>query len=261
MRFKFIQKEKNQNLIKQVGVVWLTEKARQWLKNQWQYRHWFPVGRVRWGSLRRLTPINPVWPNYRGLPIDRYYIENFLDCRSDDIQGHVLEVGDASYTKKFGGDRVTQSDVLHSPIGDIGPSISIVADLTCADHIASDTFDCIILTQTLLFIYDLSAAIKTIYRILKPGGVLLLTVPGISQIIREDLEIWGEYWRFTKQSMGRLLEEVFPSQGIEIESYGNVLVATAFLFGLATQELRTSELDYHDPNYEMIITAKAVKLK
>ncbi|MGB5633793.1 MAG: methyltransferase domain-containing protein [Waterburya sp.] len=160
---------------------------------------------------------------------------------------------------RFGGDRITQSDILHAPMGNIDPSVSIVADLTRAENIPSNSFDCIILTQTLQFIYDMRSAIETVSRILKPGGVLLLTVPGISQISREDMDLWGEYWRFTQLSAQRLFEEVFPPEEIEVKSYGNVLTATAFLYGLATKELQPSELDFHDPNYEVIITVKAVK--
>jgi SAM-dependent methyltransferase len=149
--------------------------------------------------------------------------------------------------------------VLHVSEGN--PMATVVADLTCADQIASNTFDCIILTQTLLFIYDVRAAIKTLYRILKPGGVVLGTVPGISQISREDMEQWGQYWSFTTLSVQWLFEEIFPTGHVQIEAHGNVLTATAFLYGLATQDLRQIELDYHDPAYEVIITIRAVKPK
>lgn len=193
------------------------------------------------------------------MPLDRYYIENFLFSQREGIKGRVLEVQDNTYTMRFGGDRITQSDILHAPMGNIDPSVSIVADLTRAENIPSNSFDCIILTQTLQFIYDMRSAIETVSRILKPGGVLLLTVPGISQISREDMDLWGEYWRFTQLSAQRLFEEVFPPEEIEVKSYGNVLTATAFLYGLATKELQPSELDFHDPNYEVIITVKAVK--
>jgi hypothetical protein len=44
-----------------------------------------------------------------------------------------------------------------------------------------------------------------------------------------------------------------------VEAHGNVLVATAFLQGLATQELRQEELNYSDANYEVLLTVKAVK--
>ena len=37
-----------------------------------------PVGEVRFGSLRMVTPISTNWGLDRGLPIDRYYIERAL---------------------------------------------------------------------------------------------------------------------------------------------------------------------------------------
>jgi SAM-dependent methyltransferase len=69
--------------------------------------------------------------------------------------------------------------------------VTIVADLATAGHIPSDTFDCIILTQTLQYIFDLPAAVRAIYRILAPGGVLLASVPGICPILPES---WTCYW-------------------------------------------------------------------
>ena len=148
-----------------------------------------PLGMANLGSLGRVKPISKDFGFDRGLPVDRYYIENFLACHANDIQGHVLEIKEPLYTYKFGRDRITKSDVLHVEPGN--PKATIVADLTNADHLPSNTFDCIILTQTLQFIYDVPAAIKTLYRILKPGGILLLTVSGISQISSEDMERWG----------------------------------------------------------------------
>lgn len=232
--------------------------ARRWMRaQQKRWWKWPPVGRVRFGSLRRLRPISRIFGVDRGLCIDRYYIENFLARYASDIQGHVLEIGDDTYTRKFGGKRVTKSDVLHGVEGN--PKATIVADLTCADHIPSNTFDCIIFTQTLQFIYDVRAALRQLYRILKPGGVLLATFPGISQISRYDMEKWGEYWRFTTLSARRLFCEVFPEECVLAQSYGNVLSAIAFLHGVAAEELKQEELDYHDPDYEVLITVRAVK--
>ena len=103
-----------------------------------------------------------------------------------------------------------------------------MADLTCADHIPSNSFDCFILTQTLQFIYDVRAALKTLHRILKPGGVVLATLAGISQIANDQ---WGDYqcWSFTALSARQLFEEAFLTENIKVETYGNVLAATAFL--------------------------------
>ena len=216
-----------------------------------------PVGWVRFGSFRRLQPIDRSYGWQWGKVLDRYYIEKFLTGFAMDVNGRVLEVADNGYTRRFGGDRVTQSDVLHYVSGN--SKATIVADLTDAENIPSNTFDCIILTQTLQFIYNVGAAIRTIHRILKPGGVLLLTCHGISQLSRFDMDKWGEYWRFTSLSLEKLFSEVFPEDHVTVQAYGNVLTAAAFLYGLTAGELRQEELDYRDPDYELILGVRALK--
>ena len=229
------------------------------LKSQFQGTKYHPsisVGYVKFGSFRRLTPIGDNFGLDRGVPIDRYYIENFLTQQSNDVRGRVLEIGDNSYTRQFGGERVIQSDIFHAVEGN--PAATFVGDLTNAEQIPSDSFDCLILTQTLQFIYEVRLAIKTIYRILKPGGVVLVTIPGITSLCDTQ---WSKtwYWNYTTLSAQRLFEEVFPPTHLQVETYGNVLSATAFLQGLSVQELTTKELDFRDPNYEAIIAVRAVK--
>jgi len=216
-----------------------------------------PIGWVRFGSLRRLAPISPFFGADRGLAICHFYIQQFLSAHAVDIRGRVLEIGDDSYTRQFGGSRITKSDVLHATAGN--PKATVVADLTCADHIPSNTFDCIIFTQTLQHIYDTRAAIRTLHRILKPGGLLLATFPGISQISRYDMDRWGDFWRFTTASAHRLFSEFWPSEGLAVRAHGNVLVAMAYLYGLASVELKTHELEFHDPDYQVLITVRAIK--
>jgi SAM-dependent methyltransferase len=243
--------------LKQIAQQTLPAPIHRWVGSQvLGNKYCPPVGMVDFGSLRRLTPISSQFGYDRGLPVDRYYIENFLTRQAEDVRGRVLEIGDASYTRRFGGDRVTKSDVLHVVEGN--PEATIVGDLTNADRIPSDTFDCFILTQTLHLIYELPTALQTIYRILKPGGVVLATVPGISQISNDQ---WASYWcwSFTTFSIQRLFEEVFPTANVKIEAFGNVLAAIAFLQGLAAEELRKEELDYCDRQYELLITIRAMK--
>jgi SAM-dependent methyltransferase len=215
------------------------------------------VGRVRFGSLRRLEPISREWGFDRGRPVDRHYIERFLAAHAADIQGRVLEVEASRYTRMFGGDRVVRSDVLHVAGGQ--PDVTIVADLVRADIIASETFDCLIVTQTLQFIYDVKAAIGTLHRILKPGGVVLATIPGISKVSREDMDRWGHFWSFTTCSVRRMFEEFFEPDSVSVKAHGNVLSAIAFLHGLADRELDPDELEFHDPDYEVLIGVRARK--
>ena len=216
------------------------------------------MSNIDFGNLRRVKPISQEFGYDRGLPIDRYYIEKFLAAQANDICGRVLEIGDDSYTHQFGSQRVITRDVLHVVAGN--PVATIIGNLSNADHIPSNTFDCLILTQTLHLIYDVPAALETIYRILKPDGTLLATFPGISQISNDE---WADnwYWSFTTLSARRLFEEIFPKANIKMETYGNVLAAAAFLQGLAAKELTPEELDYLDPNYELLITVRAKKPK
>jgi len=208
-------------------------------------------------KINLLKPVCNLWGYSRGNPIDRYYIEKFLENNSAYIKGHVLEVGDDSYTKEFGKDKVNKSDILNAE--DNQPNTTIVADLNHGDHIPSDMFDCIIITQTLHLIYDVKSAIKTLYRILKPNGVLLATFPGITRISTTEWPAsW--YWSFTSHSTRKLFGEIFGNDNIVVNNHGNVLTSTAFLYGFACEELSNDQLEYNDPNYELLITLKAIKM-
>jgi glycosyltransferase involved in cell wall biosynthesis len=211
---------------------------------------------VRFGSLRRLEPVSRSFGFDRGTPVDRFYIDRFLDAHRALIRGRVLEIADDAYTRRFGGERVDKSDVLH--IRNAHPGVTIVADLVDAPQIPADTFDCVIITQTLQLIFDVPAALRTLARILKPGGVALITLPGISQI--ED-DAWRDtwFWGFTGPSAQRLIGAAFPGGGVEVEVQGNVLAACAFLQGIAARELRESELLHYDPSYPVAIMVVATK--
>lgn len=206
---------------------------------------------------RSLEPVSRTFGHDRGTPIDRYYIESFLDRHRADIRGRTLEIGDATYTHRFGEARVARADILHTPPG--GRIATIVGDLATGDGIPTAAFDCIILTQVLPFIFDVRAAVRHCHAALKPGGVILATVPCISQISQYDMQRWGDFWRFTPLAARRLFDEAFTGGTIEIQDHGNALAATAFLQGLATQELSAGELDHHDADYPLIVTIRAVR--
>ena len=213
------------------------------------------VGSVDFGAFRRLTPISRAYGYDRGRPIDRYYIESFLEAEARHIHGTVLEIGDSTYTRRFGSN-LDRCEVLHVSAQAAG--VTYVDDLTTGEQLPTNRFDCVILTQTLHLIYDIKSALATVYRILKPGGVLLVTVPGITQISDGD---WNDswYWSLTSPSAKRLCSEVFAGELVEVKVYGNVLAAMSFLHGLAESELTRQELDAADPEYPVTITIKAQK--
>src|SRR5688500_19854349 len=99
-----------------------------------------PVGKVNFGDLRRTTPFCANYGFSRGDPVDRYYIEGFLALHAADIKGSVLEIGDSTYTKKFGGSRVTDSAVLH--VAPVHGGVTIVGNLETGENIPAEAFGC-----------------------------------------------------------------------------------------------------------------------
>ena len=217
---------------------------------------WPPVGLVWMLSVRRLRPVSSEWGFDRGRPLDRYYIEEFLAKHADHVRGVVMEVGGDDYVRRFGRG-VARYDVLH--VAEDRPPITIIGDLTDGSNLESDHYDCVILTQTLNAIYDVEAAVRTVHRILKPGGVALSTVPGISKVSRYDMDRWGYYWSFTTASARRLFETAFPSDHVFVEAHGNVSAAVAFLHGLSSTEVSRRVLEHDDPDFQLLITVRAVK--
>lgn len=197
-----------------------------------------------------LEPMSRKFGFDRGKPIDRYYVENFLIQNKNLIHGHILEIGDNTYTKKFGS-KIAKSDIL-----DIAPSsvATIVGDLATGQNIPTSTFDCIILTQVIHIIYDIKSTIKHTINALKPGGTLLLTTAGISQYC--GCKEYGDYWRFTNLSLYNLLKEhLSDNDTLIVEHHGNLPIAKAFLDGLALHEVPNEILDHQDHDYQVVLTA------
>ena len=207
------------------------------------------------GALRRTTPIGRNFGFDRGRPIDRRYIEAFLDEHRSDMRGRVLEIGDANYTHRFGAERVTRSDIYDRPGN---PQATLTGDLGKESNLPARAFDCLIVCQTLLFIYDVHRAMANLRDALAPGGVLLMTVPGISQIVREDMDREGDFWRFTTRSVHDLAREHFDEDQIDVRAWGNVLACVGFLHGLAQEDLREDEIDACDPDFQLIVSLRGV---
>lgn len=213
------------------------------------------INKPNWHSLRSTKPISRVFAFDRGTPIDRIYIEQFLESNKNYIKGTLCEIAEGSYCKKYGHD-VNKIEIFHN---NENPNATIVGDLSNISTLPENKIDCFIVTQTLNFIYDFKSAIKGIHYMLKDGGVALVTVAGISQISRYDMDKWGDYWRFTDLSVKKSFEEVFGIGNIEVEIYGNVLAAISYLEGICAEELTREELFYRDKDYQLVITVRATK--
>jgi hypothetical protein len=235
-------------------------------------RHWLNVRRevverkmihidrvTNWSVLRRVQPYRQRFGERRGECIDRYYIDKFLENHQQYIRGRVAEFLDNGHSLRYGGDRVTQSDVID--IDENNPRRTITLDLANTDSAPESLFDTIICTQTLLLIFDFPAAIRTLHRMLKPGGTVLTTLPGICRRLPEDMLDGGDgdWWRFTPNLASSAFEEVFGSGNVATQNHGNVLTASAFLHGLVQEELTADELRFEDPDFPVIISVAATR--
>lgn len=208
--------------------------------------------RLRLAAVGSSRPVSGHWGYDRGLPIDRRYIEAFLAAHGDDIRGDVLEVKDDGYSRRFGHalDRVDVLDVdtantRATVVGDLG------GDLDAADA----SYDCFVLTQTLQYVWDVRRAIEHAHRLLRPSGVLLLTVPAVVRHEPGDHDLW----RFTRGSVERLLATQFDADAVEVQSRGNLVTTLAFAAGLSAGDLGDGAFAADDERYPVIVAARAVR--
>jgi SAM-dependent methyltransferase len=152
---------------------------------------------------------------------------------------------------------VSSSRVLD--IDSSNSNATLVADLQHPEQFPEGAFDCIVLTQTLHYVYDLQAAVASLHRALRPGGVCLVTVPLVSRL-DPAVPPGGEYWRLTGAACARLFGERFGDANVEVAEWGNVRAGTAFLLGLAAEELSEQELlATPDRYFPILTTVRAVR--
>ena len=206
----------------------------------------------------RTKPVSIVFGLDRGSPIDRFYIEFFLDKYKKYITGNVLEIADNTYTKKFGEDININSFILDYSGASNSKNI-INLDLINTESVPENKFDCIICTQTLNFIFDFNKAIDSLHKMLKINGTALVTVAGISQVSKYDADRWGDFWRFNPMGIEKCFINKFGKSNVDSYVYGNNYSATMFLNGFCLEECTKNKLLYSDKNYPLIIAIKITK--
>lgn len=219
------------------------------------WKRWLVPSRLYLLS-RRLGPLSPFYGFDRGSPIDRHYIERFLLQNRESIRGACLEVKSDAYTHRYGGERVTRRDVLD--IDRSNSAATIHGDLRRLPEISDDRYDCIILTQVLQYVDDYPAAVRECRRILKPGGVLLASVPSLTRIDPRS-GIDRDFWRFTRAGAKHLFDQAFAPGDVAVRAHGNCFAGLAFWIGMSVEELGERELGFDDPSFPVVVTIRAVK--
>ena len=244
----------SRSALKQLAIRLLPQRATDGLRKVLYWSKTPPLGEIDFGDLARLEPISHDFGLLRGTPIDRYYIDQFLTRYQGEITGDVLEVLEPLYIRKYGHD-VTKADVISLSAD---PEATIVGDMTQDGVLASEAYDCLVFTQVLQMIYDIGLAVDQMHRALKPGGIALVTVPGITRIQPEgEGDSWN--WSLTPLSARKLFEDAFGAENVEVVAFGNVFAATCFLQGLVLQDVGEHWLDTYDPSFPVTICVRAKK--
>jgi hypothetical protein len=239
-----------------------TGRARRIVGAVWSSVLGLPViRRLRGLQLRRLRPFAE--GRQRGQPVVRYYWERFLDAHRADIRGIAIEVGSTYALGRHGGGAVVRADALD--VARHSAEISVVADLSRADAVPADVYDCFINPFTMHLIYDVDAAIYHSIRILKPGGVLLVNFPCVDYYFHRGLDMGTGrplfmFWWFTPLQVDNLLRRA----GLERADYqtridGNLFARVAYQMNMPAEELSRQELDHVDEGHPLLISARIVK--
>ena len=231
------------------------------LRSNWLALRRLPLVRhVRAMQLRRLHPL--AGGRQRGEPVIRHYWESFLRQHRSDLRGRCLEIGTTQTLRRHGGPAMTRADSL-----DVTPrdGVTVVADLSRADGVPSDTYDCFVVPFTMHLIYDVEAALYHAVRVLKPGGVLLVNFPCVDYYFPSGLDMGTGrplfvFWWFTPIQVENLLRRLgLTREHFEIAAYGNLFARVAYQMNMPVEELTRVERDHHDEGHPLLICARIVK--
>lgn len=208
---------------------------------------------ARWGNLRRMQPLSAKFGFDRGTPIDRHYTDLFMETHAMTIRGVIGEIADDTYAGRFGGQQAERIEII-----DIDPTnahATVVADLAVQGSLPADSFDCLIVTQTLQYVTDPAAALGTCAAALRPGGTLLLAAPALTA--HDDIEPDdSDRWRFWPSGLRHLINVAFPDAEVQLQADGNLTTAIAFQHGISAEELQAAELTHVDARYPVVILAR-----
>jgi ubiquinone/menaquinone biosynthesis C-methylase UbiE len=133
-------------------------------------------------------------------------------------------------TLDFGAGNAKYRDIIKSAADEYvafdlmpGPNIDVVGDVLNSPF-ADNEFDTVISTQVLEHVPKPWLMIKEIHRILKPGGVCILTAPFLTPYHADP----HDYFRYTTEGMKSLFDDGFET--VECDYYGkSFMVLSEFI--------------------------------
>lgn len=198
-----------------------------------------PIGGIDFGDFKRKLPFCPQFGNFRGSPVDRYYLDKFIEEIHSEVKGITLEIG---------GNQANQENYKFSNVTfyltmDLeGDDLDIVGDAHDPAAVDEASLDTVVLFNVLEHCERPWVVVDNIYRWLKPRGQVFCMVPNAQRVHR----VPQDYWRIYPDALNSLFAR-FPRRKLYV--YGNPLTTLAAYYGIASEELSREELDYYHENY------------
>jgi len=135
---------------------------------------------------------------------DRYLLNQQVKKYSKNLYGQVLDIGSGGFDRY--SDLISYDSYVKMDISP-GKNVDIVGSATSIPF-GDSSFDCLVSTQVFEHLADPSRAASEAFRVLRSGGILLVTVPQINELHEEP----NDYWRYTKFG----LKELFEKEGLRL---------------------------------------------
>lgn len=144
------------------------------------------------------------------------------------LEGSILDIGcgDKPYRSFFKNALTyTGLDIFS------GPSVDIVVEPNAPWDIPSDQYDAVICTQVAQYAKSFELLFSEIFRVLKPGGILLFSVP----FAYNEHDVADDYWRFTKTGLKATFEERYEIVAVETLGKAGTTLGTLWLNWINTR--------------------------
>jgi hypothetical protein len=176
------------------------------------------------------------------------------------IRGDALEVGEVGTIRQYGAERLRAAHAID--IARHGPHVTIIADLSRAEGVPGERYDCFIVQFTMHVIADVEGALYHAIRLLKPGGVLLVNFSCVDAHFPDGYDmgtggrVWV-HWCFTPLQVHNLLRRVgLASSDCTVEVYGNLFARIAYQLNMPAEALTHRELTHHDPAHPVLVCVR-----
>jgi SAM-dependent methyltransferase len=207
-------------------------------------------GKVNWGSLGAYVPISTGFGFERGTPIDRYYLNRFIEEVRSQVRGVVIEIGGSLNNRTVYN--FVNAREYHAMDLIQRPDVDIVGNAEDPAAFPASSIDSVIAFNVLEHCREPWVVIDNALLWLKPGGALFCMVPNAQRIHKMP----GDYWRPLPQAVSWMLRRFSTHQ---LRVYGNPIALVASFMGIASEEVPRRDLDFFNPDYPVATCAVAIK--